>query len=74
MKKVILKNFKHGSRTIEKLDVFVADDDCLILIPSFYSLQLYYHLKHYIQIDKKLKNGINQTQLIECKRAFKQCA
>ncbi|WP_350544862.1 tyrosine-type recombinase/integrase [Pseudoalteromonas sp. 5-MNA-CIBAN-0065] len=65
MKKVILKNFKHGSRTIEKLDVFVADDDCLILIPSFYSLQLYYHLKHYIQIDKKLKNGINQTQLIE---------
>ncbi|MEI6895804.1 MAG: tyrosine-type recombinase/integrase [Colwellia sp.] len=63
MKKVILKNFKHESRTIEQLNVFVHDDDSLILIPSFYSLFLSYHLSHYKQIDKKLKSGINQTQL-----------
>jgi len=65
MKKVILKNFKHESRTIEQLDVFVHDDDSLILLPSLYSLFLYYHLSHYKQIDKKLKNGKNQTQLVQ---------
>ena len=65
MKKVILKNFKHESRTIDKLDVFVYDDDSLIFIPSFYSLSLSYHLKHYKKIDKKFKNGINETELIE---------
>ena len=65
MKKIILKNFKHESRTIEQLDVFVHDDDSLILIPSFYSFFLFYHLRHYKQIDKKLKNGINQTQLVQ---------
>lgn len=65
MKKVILKNFKHESRTIEQLDVFVHDDDSLFIIPSFYSLFLSYHLNHYKQIDKKLKNGKNQTQLVQ---------
>lgn len=65
MKKVILKNFKHESRTIEQLDVFVHDDDSLFIIPSLYSLFLSYHLNHYKQIDKKLKNGKNQTQLVQ---------
>jgi integrase len=66
MKKVILKNFKHKSRTIEKLDVFVHDDDSLILIPSLYSLFLLYHLSHYKQIDIELENGTNQTKLVKC--------
>tara|TARA_R110001583_G_scaffold25613_4_gene92648 strand:- start:96 stop:1346 length:1251 start_codon:yes stop_codon:yes gene_type:complete len=65
MKKIILKNFKHEARTIEQLDVFVHEDDSLILIPSFYSLFLIYHLKHYKLIDKKLTSGKNQTQLVQ---------
>ncbi len=65
MKKVILRNFNHESRTIEQLDVFVHDDDSLILIPSLYCLFLLYHLSHYKQIDIKLKNGTNQTQLVK---------
>ena len=65
MKKVTLKSFKHESRTIEKLDVFVHDDDSLILIPSFYSLFLFFNLNHYKQIDKKLKSGKNQTVLVQ---------
>jgi integrase len=63
MKKIIIKNFKYESRIIEQVDVFAHDDDSLILIPSFYSLFLVYHLSHYKQIDKKLKSGINRTQL-----------
>ena len=65
MKKVILKNFKHESRTIEQLGVFVHDDDTLILIPSFYCLFILNHLSHYKQVDKKLKSGKNQTQLVQ---------
>ncbi len=65
MKKIILKNYKHESRTIEQLDVFVHDDDSLIMIPSFYSLFLVYQLSHYKQIDIKLKSGKNQTQLVQ---------
>jgi integrase len=65
MKKVILKNFKHESRIIEQLDVFVHDDDSLFIVPSFYSLFLIYHLRHFKQVDKKLKSGKNQTQLVE---------
>jgi integrase len=65
MKKVILRKFKHKLLTIEKLDVFVHDDDSLIIIPSLYSLFLCYHLSHYKQIDIKLRNGENQTQLVE---------
>ena len=45
MKKVILKNFKHESRTIEQLDVFVHDDDSLILLPSLYSLFLSFNFQ-----------------------------
>ncbi|MEY8198281.1 MAG: hypothetical protein RPS47_03470, partial [Colwellia sp.] len=65
MKKIIIENFKHGSSTIEKLSVFVHNDDSLILIPTFYSLYLYNNLRHYKQVDKKLKDGTNQTQLVE---------
>jgi len=65
MKKIILRNFKLESRTIELLDTFVHDDDSLIIIPSFYSLFLSCHLRHYKQIDKRLKSGENQTQLVE---------
>jgi integrase len=65
MKKVILKNFKHKFRTIDKLDVFVHDDDSLILIPSLYCVFLLYHLNHYKKIDIKLENGTNQTQLVK---------
>jgi integrase len=65
MKKIIIENFKHGSSTIEKLSVFVHNDDSLILIPTLYSLYLYNNLRHYKQVDKKLKDGTNQTQLVE---------
>ncbi|MFT6207184.1 MAG: hypothetical protein ACJA0T_001089, partial [Colwellia sp.] len=65
MKKVILRNFKHEYRTIKQLDVFVHDDDSLIIIPSFYSLFLVSHLTLYKQVDKKLKSGENQTQLVQ---------
>jgi len=65
MKKVILQNFKHESRTIEKLDIFVHDDDSLLIIPSLYCVFLLYHLSHYEQIDIKLKNGTNQTRLVK---------
>ena len=65
MKKVILKNFKHESSTIEQLDVFVHDDDSLLIIPSLYCLSLIYQLSHYKQIDLKLKSGENQTQLVK---------
>jgi integrase len=65
MKKVILRNFKHEYRTIEQLDIFVHDDDSLIILPSFYSLFLVSHLTLYKQVDKKLKSGENQTQLLQ---------
>jgi len=65
MKKIIVKNYKHKSRTIEQLHVFVHEDDSLFIIPSFYCLFLLYHLSHYKQVDEKAKNGTNKTSLIK---------